>query len=79
MRISLGHTLFGWAVTVIAAGDLKAEQLPFPYLVVSFLVTLGLLEVVFLILRACNRCVYHLFVGFATAMLLAHFYRLLYQ
>jgi hypothetical protein len=79
MRFFLGYTLFAWVVIVIVAGDPKAEQLPFPYLVVSFLVLLGLLEVVSLILRVSSRCAHHLFVGFATAMFLAYFYRFILQ
>ncbi|KAI8662835.1 hypothetical protein NCS56_01088000 [Fusarium sp. Ph1] len=33
MRFLLGYTLFAWVLIIIVAGDPKAEQLPFPYLV----------------------------------------------
>ncbi|RSL70041.1 hypothetical protein CEP54_002082 [Fusarium duplospermum] len=75
LRIALGHTVFAWILIVIVSGDVKAQNLPFPHLVISFLVILGLLELLDLFIRFCHRCIRRIFVWFAIALCLAHFYR----
>lgn len=79
MRIAYGSTFFTWVVIIIASGDPKAEQLPFTYLVVGFLMILTLIEVVSHLLSVTSRWACRMFTGFATAVFLAHFYRSILQ
>ncbi|EEU42785.1 uncharacterized protein NECHADRAFT_83992 [Fusarium vanettenii 77-13-4] len=44
LRAILGYTILAKIIIILISGDLEAEHLPFPYLVMSFLVYFGLFE-----------------------------------
>lgn len=62
-------------IIFILAGDLSAERLPLPYLMVIFVGLMGLIELVSFMCMVCRRCTPHVVVGIFYAVIFALFYR----
>ncbi|KAI8715697.1 hypothetical protein NCS52_01078000 [Fusarium sp. LHS14.1] len=74
-RAVFGYTIFAKVLIIVISGDLEAQNLPFPFLVISFLVYFALFELVCCLMRFCGRVARHILSGVISATLLAIFYR----